>query len=71
MRLSLLPGTIIIKTSGKRQYRYYVTRIQTVGTRDYYWAKRIIRNMIKGNERIVCDNVQIQKQGRYKVEASA
>ena len=69
--MNINTGTIIIKTSGKRQYRYYVTRVQTVGTRDYYWTKRIIRNMVKGNERIVCDSVQIQKQGRYKVEASA
>jgi len=68
-------GTIIIKTSGKRHYRYYVTRVQTVGPRDYYWATRINKNnVIRGNEKVVCTSVEIQKDWShyygYKVEAS-
>jgi len=66
-------GTIIIKTSGKRHYRHYVTRVQTFGSRDYYWAKRIrvSDNMIKGNESIVCTSEELIKRShRFKVEAS-
>jgi hypothetical protein len=70
--MGISTGAIIIKTSGKRHYRHYVTRVQTVGGRDYYWARRIYGNVIKGNEHVVCDSEAIKREGRhygFKVES--
>ena len=71
--MDLNTGTIIIHTRRSRHYRYYVTRVQTSGPRDYYWAIRINKNnVIRGNEKVVCDSVEIQKEWSpyygYKVE---
>jgi hypothetical protein len=65
-------GTIIIKTSAGRNYRHYVTNIQKPAwsDRSYYWAIRInSKGVIRGSERIICDDETIKKfPKQYKIE---